>query len=176
MTGLALRRATRVMLSAIVAVALAACASAPPPPPEPIDLAIEATADATVNPDLEGRPSPLAVRVYLLTGSEAIADADLLALWQAESATLAGTLVERREFVLAPGATATTQLTVPDTVTSVAVAAAYRNFRDSIWRVVLPVDAGADAGQRHLALKVVASSQSVTADLRPASPAGAEDS
>ncbi len=176
MTATALRRASRVMLSSVAAVALAACASAPPPPPEPIDLAIEVTADATVNPDLEGRPSPLAVRVYLLTGPEAIAEADLLALWQAESASLAGTLVERRDFVLAPGATATAQVEVPDRVTTIAVAAAYRNFRDSVWRVVLPVDAGADAKQRHLAIKVVASSQSVTADLRPASSAGAEDS
>jgi type VI secretion system protein VasD len=154
----------------IAAIGLAGCASAPPPPPEPVDLSIEVKADSTVNPDLDGRPSPLAVRVYLLTGPEAIADADLLALWQTESAALAGTLVERREYVLAPGASATAKLTVPEQVTSIAVAAAYRNFRDATWRVVLPVDAGASAKQRHLTLDVLASSQSVTADLQPASP------
>ena len=172
-----LRFLCRSGLPALFAVlALVACASAPPPPPSPVELKIDAAADATVNPDLEGRPSPLAVRVYLLTGPEAIADTDLLTLWQTEAAALAGTLVERREFVLAPGANATAELIVPDRVTSIAVAAAYRNYRDATWRVVLPIDAGAGATARRLALKVGASSQTVTADLQPASPAGAEDS
>jgi type VI secretion system protein VasD len=167
----------RNLLSLVMIVSLGACAGASPPaPPVPVDLSVSVIADDTVNPDQEGRPSPLAIRVYFLTGTEAIADADLLALWQAEAATLAGTLVERRDFLLAPGSTAAAQLALPERVTSIAVAAAYRNFRDATWRVTLPVDAGAGAPERKLTLTITASSQTVTADLHPASTAGAEDS
>ena len=170
------RRSLAALLGTLAFGLAGGCASAPPPPPAPVEVTIALAADGTINPDLDGRPSPLAVRVYLLTGPEAIADADLLALWEAESATLAGTLVERREFVLAPGGSAGAQLTIPDRVSTLAVVAAFRNYRDATWRVVLPVDAGGSAPERHLALTLAVSGQSLRAELRPASPAGAKDS
>src|SRR5579864_6296177 len=81
--------------------ALAGC-SAPPPPV--LNLTITGTADQ--NPDAAGRPSPVAVRVYQLSGTAKFEQADVFALKDNEAKTL-GTeaAAGSQEYLIAPGDT-----------------------------------------------------------------------
>lgn len=64
----------------VVAVAAAGCGSDPEPKPEPkpeptrLQITVSATDD--VNPDANGAPSPIVMRLYLLRGSSAFAAAE----------------------------------------------------------------------------------------------------
>jgi type VI secretion system protein VasD len=123
------------LLTAIACVALAACASGPPKPAK-ARLSIAATAD--VNPDSAGRPSPVVVRVYQLKDDAAFGNADFFAIFDKEEATLGGSLLGREEFVLAPGDEKTAEFAVSREAKFVGIAAAFRDIRNSEWRVVKP--------------------------------------
>ena len=92
--------------------ALMAC-STPPPKPQPVNLKLNITASADVNPDAQNRPSPVVIRIYQLKDDAAFKGADFFALYDKEEATLAAALVSRVEFELAPGEKKTVTLTIP---------------------------------------------------------------
>jgi type VI secretion system protein VasD len=121
------------LLTAIACVAVAACASGPPKPAK-AQLSIAASAD--VNPDAEGRPSPVVVRVYQLKDDATFGNADFFAIFDKEEATLAGSLLGREEFVLAPGDARTVEFTVSREAKFVGIAAAFRDIRNAEWRVL----------------------------------------
>jgi type VI secretion system protein VasD len=77
--------------------ALVAC-STPPPKPQPVNLKLNMTASADVNPDAQNRPSPVVIRIYQLKDDAAFKGADFFALYDKEEATLAAALVSRVEF------------------------------------------------------------------------------
>ncbi len=125
----------------------AACAKAPvieppPPPPPPVSVVVEAVAAADVNPDPEGRASPVIVRVYQLADDAAFGKAELFPLWDQEAQTLAATVVGRHEMRLAPGGRGEFAFKLDPKVRSIGVAAAYRDFRNATWKtsVAIPVE------------------------------------
>jgi type VI secretion system protein VasD len=159
---------------ALVAALVSGCGSAPvvEPPPAPLTVAVKMTADANVNPDVEGRASPLVVRVYELTDGSAFASADFFALWGQEKTVLAATPAKRQEFSLAPGAAATATLKLDASVQQVGVVAAFRDIRNSAWRVVVPVSQD-PKGPRTFDLNVRAEGKNITATIEPAKATGA---
>lgn len=113
---------------------LSACKSAkPPPPPPPVKVNLSASAD--VNPDAQNRPSPVVVRIYQLKDDAAFKEADFFTLFDKEQATLAAALVSREEFELAPGEHRALEMKMSPDARCVGVAAAYRDIRNSSWRV-----------------------------------------
>jgi len=76
--------------------ALMAC-STPPPKPQPVNLKLNITASADVNPDAQNRPSPVVIRIYQLKDDAAFKGADFFALYDKEEATLAAALVSGGE-------------------------------------------------------------------------------
>lgn len=153
--------------SLCVAAALAAaCAKAPvvkpPPPPVAVELALQA--GAGVNPDVEGRASPLVVRVYELTDGSAFMAADFFALWDREAQALAATAGKRHEFVLAPGGTASKGLKLDAAVQQIGIAAAFRDIRSASWRVLVPVSQD-PAGPREHLLSVRVDDKTVSAQI-----------
>jgi type VI secretion system protein VasD len=161
----------------VTALALAAlvsgCGSAPVvEPPPPVTVAVNITADANLNPDVQGRASPLVVRVYELTDGSAFAAADFFALWGQEKVVLAATPAQRQEFSLAPGAAATATLKLDADVQQIGVAAAFRDIRNSTWRVVVPVSQD-PKGPRTLNLIVRAEGKNITATIQAATATGA---
>jgi type VI secretion system protein VasD len=120
---------------AILCLAVSACGTKPPKPVK-ARLSIEAAADA--NPDSAGRPSPVVVRIYQLKDDAAFGNADFFAIFDQEDATLAGVLVGREEFMLAPGDQRKAEFAVSRDAKFVAVAAAFRDIRNSQWRVLQP--------------------------------------
>jgi type VI secretion system protein VasD len=129
---------------AVLAAALGAagCAAKAPvvePPPAPVSVVVTASATPDANPDAEGRASPVLVRVYQLADATAFTKAELLPLWDQEAATLAASLVGRHELRLEPGGDGEVGFELDPRVRSIAVAAAYRDFRSASWRAVAPV-------------------------------------
>lgn len=136
------RRLAAVVLGALVA-ALAACASAPPPaaaPARPAAVPLRVEAAPRLNPDDQGRPLSVVLRVYELRAAEPFARAPYEALLRRDTQTLGPSLVTRREVVVAPGdaARVETQQLAADT-THLAVMALYRRPDPQSFRQVFAV-------------------------------------
>lgn len=131
------------------ALACIGCGKAPPPkPPEPPDAAMTIAADADakikapmtlaasadVNPDANGRPSPVVVRIYQLRADGAFNGADFFALFDDDQKVLGAELISRDEFTLAPTDSRTIDVTVSGQTRYVGAIAAFRDIRNSQWR------------------------------------------
>jgi type VI secretion system protein VasD len=129
-------RVPRVLVSGLVAAGLlGACGGAPVvEPPAPVTVVVEANASPSVNPDVDGRPSPVVVRVYSLADDAAFAKSEFFALWDREPETLAAALLGRRELVLVPGGRQELQFELDPKVRSIGAAAALRDFRGATWK------------------------------------------
>ena len=115
---------------------LDACGSASPP-------LLQGTikADQAANPNLNGRASPIVVRVYELRSPAAFSGADFFALFDNESETLAGDLVGREEYGLSPAETQPYRRQLQPDTKFIGVVAAFRDLEHSRWRQVVPVPA-----------------------------------
>jgi type VI secretion system protein VasD len=132
--GLVSARALRSLLLVCVAgAALTACA-AKPAKPTPTHAYLTAT--ATVNPDANGRASPIVVRLFQLRNDGEFAAADFFALYGKEKETLASTLISREEYVLAPGETRTIDLALDPQARVIGALAAFRDIRSAHWRAL----------------------------------------
>jgi type VI secretion system protein VasD len=129
----------RLILGLVGLLALARC-STPPPPPPVLNLTINGTADQ--NPDAAGRASPVAVRVYQLTGTAKFEQADVFALKDNEMKTLgAEEATGSLEFLIAPGDTKTVKIDLKPMVSSIGVAVLYRDIDQAKWRADAPAAA-----------------------------------
>ncbi len=138
------------MLLAVALVAGAACAKAPPPPPPQIPLTITAAPEARVkapmtiavsadvNPDSSGRPSPVVVRVYQLRTDAAFRATDFFALFQDDQKALGPEMISRDEFTMAPSARKTVDVTMSPDTRFIGAIAAFRDIRNTQWRVLVP--------------------------------------
>jgi type VI secretion system protein VasD len=115
---------------------LGACGSASPP-------LLQGTikVDQAANPDLNGRASPVVVRVYELRSPAAFSGADFFSLFEKESETLAGDLVGREEYSLRPAETQPYRRQLQPDTKFIGVVAAFRDLEHSRWRQVAPVPA-----------------------------------
>lgn len=120
---------------AMTTLALAACASSAP---KPTKARMTVVAQADVNPDAGGRPSPVVLRVYQLQQDAKFANADFFALFDDEQAALGADLLARDEITLAPGERKELQVDVKGEAKFLGAVAAYRDIRNSQWRVVKP--------------------------------------
>lgn len=104
------QRAVRVgaSLVAVAAVAILLGACAPnitlPTVSEQVPVAVEGSivVGENLNPNLQGRPSPVHLRVYQLSDREAFLRASFQELATADTAALAGTLLRRQTYDLCP--------------------------------------------------------------------------
>ena len=87
-----------------------------------------------INPDANGRPSPLVVRVYELKSINAFNEADFFKLYDEELATLGGDLLSREEFELTPGGRHEIVHKAHEQARYFVVVAAYRNIDQASWR------------------------------------------
>jgi type VI secretion system protein VasD len=130
-----IHRPRRVAAAALLA-ALVACKSPPPPPPppKPTQLTASIQVSAEVNPSASRRPSPLLLRVYELKSTAGFDGADFMSLFQHEDSALGADLVNREEYVLAPGETRAFDTRF------VGVMGAFRDLDRAQWRSVVAVD------------------------------------
>jgi type VI secretion system protein VasD len=123
----------RAAMVAVALAALAGCASSPKP--TPVKATLVAAAD--VNPDIEGHPAPIVVRIYELKEEGAFNNADYFKLVDREQEALGASLIAREEYELQPGETRAWELRIPPEAHFLGVAAGYRDLANSRWKALL---------------------------------------
>lgn len=94
-----------------------------------------------LNPDVNGRGSPLVMRLFELKHPVAFENADFFSLYERGKDILATDLVTSEELELLPGQTQELKLTVNAESRYIGVLAAYRDLPETQWRYVIAVRA-----------------------------------
>ncbi|SEM60426.1 type VI secretion system protein VasD [Pseudomonas sp. ok272] len=105
-------------------------------------LNLTLTASDQLNPDLNGRPSPIVVRLIELKHPVAFENADFFSLYERAKHNLAPDLVASEELELRPGERVELKLSVDGGSRYVGVLAAYRDLSDAQWRQVIALTPG----------------------------------
>ena len=124
-------------LAALTALALLAGCSSLSPYSTMTKLNLTLSASDQLNPDLNGRPSPIVVRLIELKHPVAFENADFFSLYERAKESLAPDLVTSEELELRPGETVELKLSVEEGSRYVGVLAAYRDLSDTQWRYVV---------------------------------------
>ena len=130
------RFAPLALLAALLA--LAGC-SALSPYSDMTKLDLRLSGSEQLNPDLNGRPSPIVLRLIELKHPVAFESADFFSLYQRPKEALSPDMVTSEEFELRPGEHRELKLSVQQGSRYVGVLAAYRDLPESNWRVVIPL-------------------------------------
>jgi type VI secretion system protein VasD len=93
-----------------------------------------------VNPDQNGRPSPVLVKMYELQNDLLFKNAELLPLFQDPINTLGAELVSFDEFTLVPGEAKTLVYLPSLKTTHVGVVAGFRQQDQGPWKVIKAID------------------------------------
>jgi type VI secretion system protein VasD len=104
-------------------------------------LALAVVASSGLNPDADGRPSPVVVRIYQLTSTGEFLGAEFAALYPNDSATLGKTLVSKQEFSALPGQHDSVKLELASETRALGVLVAFRDIDHARWRVTASADA-----------------------------------
>ena len=113
-----------------------------PPVKEALRVPMTINAAADVNPAVNGTPSPVVVRLYLLRTDEPFKSADFFALYDDEEKVLGQALISRDEFMLTPGEKRTLEVPIAEGTVFVGAIAAFRDIRNAQWRVMAPPGKG----------------------------------
>lgn len=102
------------------------------------DVTFNASAD--INPDINGRPSPVVVKLFELSSRTIFDTQDFFTLYESAEAILGPDLIKKDELEMQP----TQQLEYPMTLNTntryIGVIVAYRDIDASRWRSVVEVD------------------------------------
>jgi len=131
------------LLSVAMLGLLGACAGGPPPP-EVISVHIRATGD--VNPDMQGRPSPIILHVMELKSTEQFNRLDYMSLTQPSGAAMGAELVNKNQMVFQPGESKSVPIELNPQTTAIGIVAGYRDIDNAAWRKVIPVTQGVTMG------------------------------
>ncbi|SDU91459.1 type VI secretion system lipoprotein TssJ [Pseudomonas mucidolens] len=126
-------------LTALTTLVLLAGCSTLSPYSHVTKLNLKLTASDQLNPDLNGRPSPIVVRLFELKQPVAFENADFFSLYERAKESLAPDMVATEELELRPGETVELKLSVEQDSRYVGVLAAYRDLPDTKWRYTLQV-------------------------------------
>ena len=133
------RRRSLLLLPALVAPFVLLQCAPPPKPPAVLTLTMIGSADQ--NPDLAGKPAPVAVRIYQLTATAKFERGDVFALTEHEQQTLGGDDAGSQEFVLSPGETQTKTFELKPMVQAIGIVVLYRDIDNAQWRADAPAAA-----------------------------------
>lgn len=126
-------------LAALLTVALLAGCSALSPYSTETKLNLKISASDQLNPDQNGRPSPIVLRLLELKHPTAFENADFFTLYERAKESLAQDLVSDEEIELRPGESLDLKLTVGNGNRYVGVLAAYRDLPETQWRYTVQV-------------------------------------
>jgi type VI secretion system protein VasD len=94
---------------------------------------------ADLNPDQNGQPLSVVVRVYQLKDKGRLESADYNAILKSERETLSDDLVERQERVVQPGTQEMLEISANPAARYLGIVALFRNPAGDTWRRILPV-------------------------------------
>lgn len=103
------------------------------------------TTSANVNPDMNGRPSPVRVFVYELKSTTAFNNADFFALYDRSAAELGAELVTREDFELKPDETFEIKREFGLETRYLGIIAAYRNIDTATWKRTIAIESDSNS-------------------------------
>lgn len=132
------RLCARFGLVAALTAGLAGCGSSSEPPPKTV-AEVSVVAAPTLNPDLNGRPSPVVVRIYQLATTELFTNVDFFQVFEQDKAALGPTFISRQDAVFQPGQVEKMSIPIKDGVTALGVVVGFRNYERATWRALAPI-------------------------------------
>jgi len=130
------------LLAVTMAGLLSACAGAP----KRENLGVQISASADVNPDMQGRPSPIILHVMELNSTEQFNRLDYMGLTQPSGAALGAELLGKNQVVLQPGESKSLPLELNPMTTAIGLVAGYRDIDNAAWRRIVPITQGKTKG------------------------------
>ena len=118
----------------VIAVLLAGCGAKVPPPLPPTQVVLDIQTFGDINPNSEGRPSPLVLRFYELKSLSSFKSADFISLYEKDKGLLGGDLIQKHEFVMQPNDKKTVRLVLQDDTVAIGGFAVFRNYQQARWR------------------------------------------
>ena len=100
---------------------------------------IELKTSSSINPDIQGRASPLTVRVYELTSSNQFKKGSFFEVYDDEKSVLGDEFVSRQEFTVTPEQVLRKTVVLSPNTKYLGVVAAYRDIDNAQWRTISPV-------------------------------------
>ena len=97
-------------------------------------------ADKSVNPDINGRPSPIVARIYELKSLSVFNNADFFNLFEQDVALLGDELLMRDELHFQPGETKLLERELQPDTRYLGVIGAYRDIENATWRRAIEID------------------------------------
>lgn len=107
--------------------------------PGPTRLDAEVTATQDINPDIDGKPSPVQVRIYELAADANFNRSGFFALFDNDQAALGQEMKGREEMVLKPGQQLKIEREYKEGPKFIGVIAAFQDIDNATWRAVQPV-------------------------------------
>ncbi|WP_417552570.1 type VI secretion system lipoprotein TssJ [Marinomonas fungiae] len=104
---------------------------------EGIKLQFDMSATDTLNPDINGQPSPIEIRVFQLSSTTEFEQADFFDLYQDNP--LPSSLLDTRIFIIKPGEKAQVVTDLDLETKFIGVVAGYRDLDHSVWHDVIQV-------------------------------------
>ncbi len=95
---------------------------------------IEIVSERSLNPDIDGMPKPVLLRIYELRAPAAFERSSFFDLQDKDESQLGGDFVRREEFLIAPGERRIIERKGNPDVRSFGFFAAYRDLERSTWR------------------------------------------
>jgi len=119
---------------------LGGCGATPamaPPTPKARTVEIEVRAAADLNPNRDGRPSPVVVRVLVLRGTGPFTAARFEGLSNSADPTLGGSVLGEERRLVRPGEASTIPIRIDAEAGYLGVLAEYSNLEGAQWRDVM---------------------------------------
>jgi len=108
--------------------------------PTPVELTV--VGGPELNPNAQGRASPVLVRVFDLAAAKTFESADYEALFEHPGDVLKHDLIAQEEFVLRPGDIQQHDRSLQPQVQALGVAAGFRDLEHAVWRLTVPIRRG----------------------------------
>ncbi|GGO66631.1 type VI secretion system lipoprotein TssJ [Bowmanella pacifica] len=103
-------------------------------------------ASTDVNPDINGRPSPILVRLYELRSPGAFNSADFFSLYDKATGELGNDYIRHDDMELKPGQEYQKDIIFDESTRYIGLIAAYRDIDNAVWKrvVELPPDSNSE--------------------------------
>lgn len=112
------------------------------PAPVPFTVELKLAAGNELNPDIEGRASPLVVRIYQLESLAAFNNSDFFALYENDQALVGKDIKYREELEIRPGQKIVNQHERQSGARYIAVLAAFRDLDHAQWKASVEMKPG----------------------------------
>lgn len=114
------------------------------PIPDALTISINTASD--LNPDSEGRSSPIVLRIYELSDMKVYKESDFFDIFDNDKEILGEALVKKSEMELNPNESRKVEIQLNEKTKHIGFLAAYRDIDTAKWRETMAIDAKIPTG------------------------------